>query len=108
MFVTIAEISCKVPEIASQDMAYYQLLFDFSYDGELYSNRVMLTVFDGECLECGNNCEEAANWKMLVQKQNLQLITRSEYNFNKTKFMLVDEKSSVLMATLVPIQNRRK
>lgn len=65
-FVSAAEISCKLPDIASQDMAYYQLRFDFSYEGVQYSNHVDLTVFDGECLECDNDCDNPDNWAMRV------------------------------------------
>lgn len=65
-FVTAAEISCKLPYITSQDMAYYQLRFEFSYDGVKYSNHVDLTVFDGECLECDNDCDNPQSWTMLV------------------------------------------
>ncbi len=65
-FITSSEIACRLPEIASQDSAYYQLKFDFSYDGVTYSNELDLTVFDGECLSCESDCENPGNWTMLV------------------------------------------
>ncbi len=65
-FQTSSEISCKLPEIASQDTAYYQLQFEFSYDGVQYSNPLDLTVFDGECLRCDGYCEVPDNWVLIV------------------------------------------